>query len=178
MKVNSDFQIRPISSKDQTWISPILTEQWGSNKIVTRGVVFDASILPGFVATIKSEPAGLITYHIDIQECEIVTLNSLLNRIGIGSALITTVRQLAKSIGCWRLWLITTNDNINALRFYRAYGFRIAAVHRNAIEVSRRLKPEISKTGYNGIPILHEIEMELLFQKPDALHPHPPVPKA
>jgi ribosomal protein S18 acetylase RimI-like enzyme len=87
-------------------------------------------------------------------------MNSLLEKTGIGSALISEVRNHAENHNCRRLWLITTNDNLNAIHFYLGFGFRLAAVHRNAIENSRRLKPGISTLGYNGIPILHEIEME------------------
>lgn len=160
MKDSPDIKIRPINLDDKPWINSLLKESWRSTRVVTRGVVYDASLLPGYVATIASVPNGLVTYHIGGQECEIVTLNSLLGKIGIGSTLITAVRKHAESQSCRRLWLITTNDNLTAIRFYLRYGFRIAAVHRNAIEISRRLKPEISRLGYNGVPILHEIEME------------------
>lgn len=163
MKDAPDIKIRPINLDDKPWITSLLKESWRSTKVVARGVIHDASLLPGYVATIHSVPKGLVTYHIKDQECEIISLNSLLEKTGIGSALITAVRNLAKSHSCGRLWLITTNDNLNAIRFYLAYGFRIAMVHRNAIENSHRLKPEISKLGYNGIPILHEIEMEYLL---------------
>lgn len=171
MKKETDIQIRPKSSKDRSWINSLLTEHWGSSRIVTRGMIYDAENLPGFVGIIESKPVGLITFHIDNQECEIVTLDSLLVRIGIGSTLITATRQHAINLGCWRLWLITTNDNVNAIRFYKAYGFKIAAVHRNAIELSRSLKPEISMIGFNGVPILHEIEMEIILHKPDFTKP-------
>src|SRR6266550_3872138 len=61
-------------------------------------------------------PWGALTYHVDGRECEIVTINSLEEGVGVGSALLTAVRDKAKSLGCRRLWLITTNDNLNALR--------------------------------------------------------------
>jgi GNAT superfamily N-acetyltransferase len=163
MKDTVGIKIDPIKPKDKPWITSLLKESWRSTKVVTRGVVYDASLLPGFIARIKSEPKGLITYHFEGQECEIVTLNSLLEKTGIGSTLITAVLKLAESHSCRRLWLITTNDNINAIHFYLGCGFRIARVHRNVIENSRRMKPEISRFGFNGTPILHEIEMEYLL---------------
>jgi hypothetical protein len=53
-----------------------------------------------------------------------------------------------------RLWVITTNDNVDALRFYQRYGFCLAAVHRGAVDRSRaRLKPEIPPVGAYGIPL-------------------------
>jgi hypothetical protein len=47
------------------------------------------------------------------------------------------------------------------MRFYQKRGFTFAAVHRNSIEQSRRLKPEIPTAGNDGIPICDEIEFEL-----------------
>jgi GNAT superfamily N-acetyltransferase len=119
--------------------------------------------LPGFVAICENEPSGLITYHLDSAECEIVTLDSLKEGYGIGSALIEAVKREALNAGCARLWLITTNDNTPALRFYQKRGFAIKAVYPNALENSRRLKPEIPEIGIDGIPIRDEIELEYRF---------------
>jgi hypothetical protein len=52
---------------------------------------------------------------------------------------------------------------MHALRFYQKQGFMIAALHRNAIAASRRLKPEIPEIGFDGIPIRDEIELEIIF---------------
>ena len=79
----------------------------------------------------------------------------------VGTALITAVEQLAAGHGCTRLWLITTNDNVDALRFYQRRGFQLAVIHRHAVDDSRsRLKPEIPVTGAYGIPRRDEIELE------------------
>jgi hypothetical protein len=61
--------------------------------------------------------------------------------------------------------LITTNDNTKALRFWQKRGFRLAAVHRNAVEKSRKIKPEIPLTGNDGIPIKDEIELEMALER-------------
>jgi N-acetylglutamate synthase-like GNAT family acetyltransferase len=106
---------------------------------------------------------GLITYCIDAEQCEIVTLNSMVERIGVGSALVDAVTNAAASAQYRRVWLITTNDNVDALRFYQKRGFALAAIHRNAIEYSRRIKPEIPPLGMHGIPLRDEIELELLL---------------
>ena len=141
----------------------MLKEWWAGPRIVTRGKLHHADELPGFIAIQDSKPAGLITYDIVGEWCEIVTMNSLVERTGIGSALIDAVKNAAVTVGCKRLWLITTNDNTNALHFYQKRGFQLVAVHRNAIEKSRLLKPEIPLTGNDGIPIRDEIEMEVLL---------------
>jgi DNA-3-methyladenine glycosylase I len=71
------------------------------------------------------------------------------------------VKKVARQSGCRRLWLVTTNDNLNALRFYQKRGFALVAVHRNALEISRKLKPEIPLIGADGIPLRDEIELEI-----------------
>jgi GNAT superfamily N-acetyltransferase len=162
------FQIRPLNEKDKDWTTLLLEEWWGGPEIVTRGKIHHADRLPGFVAMQDGKPAGLVTYNIDGDECEIVTMNSLVEQIGIGSGLIDAVRHVACNAGCKRLWMITTNDNTVAMRFYQKRGFLLVAVHLNAIERSRRLKPEIPFTGNDGIPIRDEIEFELYLQ--DACH--------
>ena len=90
-------------------------------------------------------------------------MNSLVERIGVGSALIDAVKKVAASAGCRRLWLITTNDNTAALRFWQKRGFWLAAVYPNAIAESRLLKLEIPLTGNDNIPIRDEIELEMIL---------------
>ena len=106
---------------------------------------------------------GLVTYHVDEDACEIVTIDSLVPSRGVGTALIEAVKVAAIEAGCKRLWLITTNDNLNALRFYQKWGFELVAIHRNALEKSRELKPEIPTIGMDGIPLRDEIELEMVI---------------
>jgi ribosomal protein S18 acetylase RimI-like enzyme len=117
--------------------------------------------LPGFVATIDGKSVGLLTYEISNGECEVVTVNSVSERLGIGSGLLEAVRRVAISAGCKRLWLITTNDNTHALRFYQKRGYRLVALYPNQLEKSRLLKPEIPLVGMDGIPLRDEIELEI-----------------
>ncbi|HUV93240.1 MAG TPA: GNAT family N-acetyltransferase, partial [Anaerolineae bacterium] len=137
------FHVRPLHDGDRDWVKLLLEERWLSTDIVTRGRVHHADRLPGFTATLDDTPVGLVTYHIEDDACEIITLNSLVERWGIGSALIEAVREAAVAAGCSRLWLISTNDNQAALCFYQRKGFSVVAVYHDALEESRRLKPEI-----------------------------------
>jgi len=157
------FQIRPLNEGNRDRTARFLEEHWHSTRIVTRGRIHYADELPGFIAVQEDKPVGLVTYRIDGDECEIVSMNSLVEGVGIGAALLDTVKVTAASAKCKRLWLITTNDNTAALRFYQKRGFSLVAVHRNALEQSRRLKPEIPLVGTNGIPLRDEIELELLL---------------
>jgi len=157
------FQIRPVNREDHAWIVALLEEHWGSVKTVSRGKMLDADKLPGFVAVLDNKLVGLITYHIDGNECEIGSMNSLVEGVGIGTALVEAVRDAAVKAGCSRLWAITTNDNTAALRFWQKRGFVLAVVYPNAMEHSRKMKPEISLVGNDGIPIRDEIELELIL---------------
>jgi ribosomal-protein-alanine N-acetyltransferase len=153
--------IRPIEPADRTWVESLLREEWGGVEVVSRGRILHPADLPGFVALLAGERQGLATYRIDGGDCELVTLNSLCPRLGLGRRLIEAVRSAAAGAGCRRLWLITTNDNTGALAFYQHLGFRLAALHRGAIAESRRLKPAIPETGSHGIPIRDELELEM-----------------
>jgi len=157
------FQIRPVKKGDNGWVVSLLREYWGSAKMVTRGKVYQVDELPGFAAVQDDKPVGLVTYRIKDDQCEITTLNSLVEKARIGTALIDAVKGVATMAHCKRLWLITTNDNMAALRFYQKRGFLLVAVYRNALEHSRRLKPEIPLVGIDGIPLRDEIELELLL---------------
>lgn len=165
-EVASVFQIRPLDPSDRNWVAHFLDKHWSSTKIVSRGQAYYAHLLPGFVAELNDAPddapaAGLITYRIDGTQCEIMTLDSLTPNIGIGSALVSAVKDAAKEQGCKRLWLITTNDNLEALQFYQKRDFRLVAVYADALSEARKLKPQIPLVGKHSIPLHDEIELEL-----------------
>jgi len=159
----TDFQIRPLNNEDKDWIAQFIAQHWGAEFVVVHGWTYYPSDLPGFAALKNAEKVGLITYCLEDKNCEIVSLNSLKPSVGIGTALVEAVKDVAGKSGCKRVWLITTNDNLNALRFYQKRGFSLATIHRNAVEKSRKLKP-IPLTGFEGIPIRDEIELELIIK--------------
>jgi GNAT superfamily N-acetyltransferase len=164
----SAYHVRLLQDDDREWAERILEESWGSARIATHGRVVDASGLPGLVAMAgNGQRLGLLTYEVHDGQCEIVTLNSLQPGMGIGQRLIRRALECAMEAGASRVRLITTNDNIDALRFYQKAGFGIVAVHRDAVTLSRRLKPEIPLAGENGIPIRDEIELELALDTND-----------
>ena len=138
-----------------------MVEHWGDEIVVAHGAIYRPAELPGFIADRDGEIVGLATYHIANEACEIVTLDSLQEGLGIGAALIEAVHDVAVRSGCRRLWLITTNDNTRALRFYQKRGFRLVAVRPGAIDAARRIKPGIPQIGNDGIPIRDELELEI-----------------
>ncbi len=182
------FTLRPLQREDREWVAHFLDEHWGSTQMVTRGRILYGHLLPGFVAErpkppeegeeqieeidedateenpiVTMEKVGLLTYNVEEKECEIISLDSNVREIGIGTALVEELIDAAKESKIERIWLITTNDNLPALKFWQKRGFSLNKVHQNAIEQARRLKPQIPITGIEGIPIRDEIELEMVL---------------
>jgi GNAT superfamily N-acetyltransferase len=127
-----------------------------------RGELVDCLGHPAMLAWADGELAGVATYVVGDGECELLTLYAGTRFAGVGSALLAAVRDVARTASCTRLWVVTTNDNVDALRFYQRRGFRLARLRPGAVDESRRtLKPEISMTGAHGIPLRDELELEM-----------------
>lgn len=152
--------VRPLGEGDREWVRDTLHELWGET-VVSRGAVHDPTALPGVVAEEGGERVGLLTYRIDGADCEVVTIDAFPEGAGAGTALLEAAAGAARDAGCRRVWLITTNDNLRALRFYQRRGLRLVAVHPNALARSRELKPSIPEIGLDGIPLRDELELEL-----------------
>jgi GNAT superfamily N-acetyltransferase len=130
-----------------------------ADRVARKGELVDALAHPHLTA---GDLRGVLTYIIDGEACEILTLHAEPRGQGTGTALLDAVERVAREAGCTRLWLITTNDNLDALRFYQRRGFRIERVYPGAVDDARaRLKPEIPELGDHGIPLRDELELEL-----------------
>jgi GNAT superfamily N-acetyltransferase len=161
--VTSIVRVQPAAADGLTseWLAERLREAWGSTEIVIRGRLRDASKLPALVYRDEDEVVGLATYELTPEACELVTIDAFRQHAGVGSALLDALEEEARAHGCRRLWVITTNDNLNALRFYQRRGLRLVAVYPGAVDAGRRLKPAIPRIGNYGIPIRDELELEL-----------------
>jgi GNAT superfamily N-acetyltransferase len=154
------MRVRRRETADLSAVEPFLTERY-SRQVARLGRLENALDHPALIADDDGVLAGVLTYVIDGEECEILTLHAAERRTGVGTALIEAVERLAREAGCRRLWVLTTNDNVDALRFYQRRGFRLAELHPGAVDVSReRLKPEIPTVGEYGIPLRDEIVLD------------------
>lgn len=158
-----DLQL--ISSENRQQINDFINSRWFSTDMVVRGELVDMTLLDGFALYDNEAIIGLVTYRIQDKECEIMSLDSLRENQGIGTALVNKVIGMAVQKGCEKIRLITTNDNINALRFYQKRGFDMVRFYHNALDTSRKLKPSIPLTGDFNIPLKHEIEFEMDLAK-------------
>lgn len=125
-----------------------------TRKLLTRNV---DNHDPGQPVDHGTRPSG--RGQIEREDCEWVTIDALRPWRGIGAALLAQVEASARQAGCRKLWLVTTNDNVDTVRFYQRRGFRLAAIHTDAMTRSRALKPTIPWVGMHGIPIRHELEL-------------------
>jgi GNAT superfamily N-acetyltransferase len=138
-----------------------ITGAFASTRVVSRGRVHeDASLLDGYVVESDGRPIGCALWHEVDGDAELVVLVTTNRGIGAGGALLDAVVDHARAARWNRLWLITTNDNTDAIRLYQRDGWEWCGFHRDAVTVSRTLKPELPEIGNHGIPIKHEIEFE------------------
>jgi GNAT superfamily N-acetyltransferase len=153
--------LRPARADDRSWIADAMLSTWGSVAVVSRGrLTQDATALPGLVAEHDGRPVGYALLRLEGDAGEVVVLHAIERRAGVGRALLDGARAEAARAGCARLWLITTNDNVDAIAFYQRCGWDWIEFHRDSLAAARRLKPEIPETGAHGIPLRHELVFE------------------
>ncbi len=153
--------VRAAAPGDRGRVAAFLEER-GMRPIARLGELLDP--LDG-EALLAEDPsgalAGVLTYRRDGVDCEVTTLYAAARWQGVGSALLAALDGEMRATGCRRVWLITTNDNVDGLRFYQRRGFRLAELYAGAVDDSRaRRKPSIPEIGDHGIPIRDEIVLE------------------
>jgi ribosomal protein S18 acetylase RimI-like enzyme len=152
--------IRAFTDADRRWAERLLGGSFAGRRQVRLGSVVDPLACPGLVAERDGEPVGILAYQPDGDDVEVVYIEVTAKHQGVGTRLMDAVEARTEAR---RLWLVTTNDNLDALRFYQRRGFRIARVRPGAVNETRKtLKPSISEVGSFGIPIRDEIVLERL----------------
>jgi ribosomal protein S18 acetylase RimI-like enzyme len=148
--------VRRLDAEDRAWLRESLRDGWGDEAMAGHGELFFPAEHDGFVAEGR---AGVVTYRVVDDACEITLIESFEPGRGVGTTLLEAVVAEARATGCSRVWLVTTNDNEHAQRWCAAHGFAVTEVRRGAVDESRRtLKPTIPKVGQAGAAIADEIE--------------------
>jgi len=138
----------------------LFLESNNSDRVARRGELIEVLRRPMILARDAADIVGVLSYDISGDDCEILTLHCARRRSGIGSLLLEALMETAREGGCKGLSVVTTNDNIDALRFYQRRGFRLTALRSGAVEEARReMKPAIPVTGSYGIPLRDELEL-------------------
>jgi ribosomal protein S18 acetylase RimI-like enzyme len=161
------IQVWPYSPEtDEAWAESVLDAEMGGRLQARRGELHDVLSLPGVVAEVDGERVGILTYRVDDEGCEVAVMVALRRQSGVGTALLDALR--AEVGGSVPLWVVTTNDNLEALRFYQRRGFVMRALRPGAVDQAREsLKPSIGRIGEHGIPLRDELELESRPERPD-----------
>lgn len=157
------MKIRDANDSDRDFIMEKTLKEWGDEVVVVHNTIYRPYLLNAFIAETVEKKVGMLTYFIHEDSFEIVTIIVFTQRKAVGTKLINQAKALCMERGLKRLWLITTNDNVPAIKFYKKIGFSVKTVHHGAVEYARRLKPTIPITGHNGTEIRDEIEMEMIL---------------
>jgi ribosomal protein S18 acetylase RimI-like enzyme len=120
----------------------------------------------GVVASVEGRPVGLIIWVVEPSgaraEIRALAVEPASRRLGIGRALLAAAHASLRGGGVRSTWLITTNDNVNAIQVYEGLGYHVTEVRHGAVdELRRTVKPSIALFGENGLPIRDELELEL-----------------
>ena len=160
----AEVTVRDLGPADHDWARALIAGFQGSPRVARLGELIDPLALEGMVAERDGSPVGLASViETPDKGLEILLLQAEPSGTGAGTALLETARQVATASGHRRLWLVTTNDNLPAIHFYLRRGLHVAAIHHNAVDADRALKPEIPAVNpVNGLPIRDLIELELV----------------
>jgi len=154
------IEVRERGPADEGAARGFLAEH-GAERVARLGTLERPADHPALLAVRGDALSGLLTYVVAGASCEILTIHAAEQWSGIGTALVDAAERMAAERGCGRLWVLTTNDNVDALRFYQRRGFRLAELHPGAVDEARaRLKPEIPRVGDHGIPLRDELVLE------------------
>ena len=165
--------IAPAGDEDRLEVDRFLADRH-ADRVARGGEVVEATALERLAARRDGALVGVLTYRIADHDLEVVTLHAATSWSGVGTALLAAVESIARGAGCTRIWLVTTNDNVDALRFYQRRGYRLVRVDAGAVDRSRATsKPTIPVIGSHGIPIRDEMVLErTVAGAPEDGHPH------
>jgi ribosomal protein S18 acetylase RimI-like enzyme len=153
-------KIRLKNRNDNDRISSYLKNNWSGDFLISKGKCHSCDELQGLIAEGDYSINGICLYTIVDSELEVVLIESFEENKGIGSLLMKEIESIAIENEIKKIWIVTTNDNINAIRFYLKKGYSFRKISRNALENYRKVKPGIPLIGYYGIPIMDELEFE------------------
>lgn len=159
--MDAKLLIRPTSVEDVDLIKSLIAKHWGGEPLVIRGENYYPSTLDGLLAFREQEVVGFLIYDSQGQSCEIIVFEVLDKFKGIGTKMLERLQEIAVEQNCKKLLVMTTNDNLDALRFYQRRGFVIAGIHLGSMDISRKMKPSIPMEGDYGIACRDEIDLEL-----------------
>ncbi|MCT2280309.1 GNAT family N-acetyltransferase [Micromonospora chalcea] len=156
----ASIRVRQARDGDRDALAALHEREWGGPLVVVHDTRYDLRDLPTLVAVDETGGfAGALAYRVDADGLEVVSLAASVSGNGAGTALLAAAEEAARAAGADRIWLVTTNDNLGALRFYQRRGLRIVAVDAGAVDRARAVKPTIPQVGADGIPLHDELRL-------------------
>ncbi|MGB1088425.1 MAG: GNAT family N-acetyltransferase, partial [Alphaproteobacteria bacterium] len=144
------MDIRETTATDRDFISAACSRAFASPYVISKGQKFHAPDLEGLITWVSDKPKAHITWVVTDGEMEITTLVTEDEGKGYAHPLMEAAKAHGTILGLRRIFLVTTNDNLHALRFYQKLGMRLCALHTGAVDEARKQKPEIPLTGQDG----------------------------
>jgi ribosomal protein S18 acetylase RimI-like enzyme len=158
------MEIHTLGAADLPAAAVLLDELLAGRVQARLGESQDVLALPGLAAWDGDRLVGLATWsgRATAGRAELAALAVAGDRRGrgVGAALVEAVAAAARAAGTGTLWLVTTNDNLDALRLYQRHGFRLAVLHAGAVDAARAAGAHIPRTGAHGIPLRDELVLE------------------
>ena len=152
---------------DERWATGFLDEYLGGRLQARGGELIDV-LAPG-LGFVAGDGVGILTYRVDGDALELTAIAAEPRGRGTGTSLVDALVAAARYVRASRIWVVTTNDNLDARAFYEHRGFRVTTVRTGAIDEARRtLKPTIPLIGEHGIEMHDEIELTMTLPLPDA----------
>jgi GNAT superfamily N-acetyltransferase len=108
----------------------------------------------------EGEAGGLVTFAIEEDWAEIVSVHAFVQGRGTGSRLMDAAEEELRRRGVKKVRLVTTNDNPRALSFYVRRGYRLVRLHLDVMDEVRKLKPRVPVIGNCRIPLRDMWELE------------------
>ncbi|MEW2590665.1 GNAT family N-acetyltransferase [Micromonospora aurantiaca] len=156
----ASIRVRQARDGDRAALAALHEREWGGPIVVVHDTRYDLRDLPALVAVDDGGGfTGALVYRVDADGLEVVSLAASAPGNGAGTALLAAAQEVARAAGADRIWLVTTNDNLDALRFYQRRGLRIMAVDAGAVDRARVVKPTIPQVGADGIPLHDELRL-------------------
>ena len=166
------LSVRDFAAGDHDWARGLIGgHQGGDHRVALLGELLDPLEPEGLVAIDDDgRPVGLLTVIESDRGLGLLTLHAEPRGLGAGTLLLRTAVDVARASDAARLWLVTTNDNLDAIGWYLRRGLTVARVHAGGADADRAsVKPTIPKINpTNGIPIRDLVELEIDLTDPEA----------
>jgi hypothetical protein len=152
--------LRPyVEDDDRGWLEERISGGYGAGHLqARRGELIDVLAGEGLVAERAGDAVGIVLWRRDPDGAtELAYIWAFESGGGVGRALVTGMLERVPL----PIWVVTTNENVDALRFYQRLGFRLRTLRAGAVDAAREnLKPSIP-VEMDGIAIRDELELVL-----------------